>query len=175
MPKRNPLEISWEAGAPPPELDEAALISALEAFLEVPRLPRGGLSLLLAGDDTLRALNLQYRGLDRPTDVLSWSYGGLTRPDGSSRTTNTTEGEDGEDGEGRAEPLGELALSLERARQQAAENGWDLRTEVLRLLAHGCAHLAGYDHDTSAAEREMMTLEVEMLARVGLENLYPGQ
>ncbi len=168
MPKRHPLEISWEAGGPPPELDEAALASALQAFLGVLRLPQGGLSLLMAGDDTLRALNLHYLGLDRPTDVLSWRYGGSTRPEGEKKFPESGAGEEG------AELLGELALSLERAREQAGENGWDLRSEVLRLLAHGCAHLAGYSHDTSEAEREMIAVEVEMLARVGLKDLYPG-
>ncbi len=168
MPKRHPLEISWEAGGPPPELDEAALSAALRAFLGVLRLPRGGISLLMAGDQTLRALNLHYLGQDRPTDVLSWRYGEPPPTEGKIKSPATGAGEEG------AELLGELALSLERAREQAGENGWDLRTEVLRLLAHGCAHLAGYGHDTSAEEREMIAVEVEMLARVGLADLYPG-
>jgi probable rRNA maturation factor len=69
--------------------------------------------------------------------------------------------------------LGELALSLERAAAQAAENGWSLRTEVLRLLAHGCAHVAGYDHESEAEEREMKALEVRLLDALGLRGLYP--
>ena len=110
------------------------------------------ISVLLADDARLRELNLAHRGLDRPTDVLSWSYAGEL---------------------GKESLLGEIAVSLERARHQAADNGWEAATELMRLLAHGCAHLAGYDHQDAKGEREMMAVEVNMLALVGLEGLYP--
>lgn len=65
-------------------------------------------------------------------------------------------------------------LSLETATKQALHNGWDLRTEVLRLLAHGCAHLVGYDHERSKEEeRRMLKIEKELLAHIGLPHLYP--
>ena len=70
--------------------------------------------------------------------------------------------------------LGELALSIKRARAQARESGWPLRTEVLRLLAHGCAHLAGYDHRTLKEDGAMRRVEERLLARVGLRGLYPA-
>ena len=105
------------------------------------------------GDNaTLRELNRRFRDLDSPTDVLSWCY---------------------PDEPGPAPLLGEIAVSLERAESQAGENGWDLHTEVLRLLAHGCAHLAGHDHQDEAGERGMKALEIEMLAGVGLRDIYP--
>ena len=120
--------------------------------------------------------------------MLSWSYAipaGLERPAGRARPAapeapaeseapSKPAGPDAPDAaEGPAPLLGELALSLERAAAQAAENGWDLRTEVLRLLAHGCAHVAGFDHETAAQERVMQALEVRLLAGVGLRDLYP--
>ena len=112
-------------------------------------------------DAVLGELNRRYRELDEPTDVLSWSY----LEDGA---------EDGAEAELLGEVLlGEIALSLDRSRAQAAEYGWNLRTEVLRLLAHGCAHLAGFDHQTAAGDREMRSVEIGMLDRVGLKNLYP--
>jgi probable rRNA maturation factor len=76
------------------------------------------------------------------------------------------------DAEG-AVPLGDLALSLDRARAQAQDNGWPLQTELLRVLAHGCAHLAGYDHRTAAEERLMRGVEEALLEKVGLRGLYP--
>jgi probable rRNA maturation factor len=72
-----------------------------------------------------------------------------------------------------AVPLGDLALSLDRARAQAQDNGWPLQTELLRVLAHGCAHLAGYDHRTTAEERLMRGVEEALLEKVGLRGLYP--
>ncbi len=123
----------------------------LQRFLR--RLGHGGrgLTLLLADDRALRALNRRWRGRDAPTDVLSWAYA-----------------------DDPAQPLlGELAISLPRAQAQAAANGWDLRTEMLRLLAHGCAHLAGYDHCTRAQDRVMRRVEERLLSAVGVRGLYP--
>lgn len=127
---------------------------ALARFLRALGHPGAGLSLLFAGDDRLRDLNFKYRGKELPTDVLSWRYG---------------------EAGGGAGLLGELAVSLDRARAQARENGWDLRTEVLRLMAHGCAHLAGYDHETATEEREMKAVETGLLAAVGLREIYPDE
>jgi len=149
------VRISRTSAAPRIDLDLPALRRALASFLK--GLGQGGrpLSVLLASDADLRALNRAHRGEDRPTDVLSWSYLDAAEPAHADA------------------PLGDLALSLERARAQAAHNGWDAQTEVLRLLAHGCAHLAGYDHQTAAEERAMRGIEDALLARIGLRGLYP--
>ena len=146
------VNISWQSGEPPPELSEADLRKAVAGFLGALGHGDAGVNLLLADDKLLRELNTRYRGRAAPTDILSWSY---------------------LDDESEPGLLGEMALSLERGRAQARENGWDLRTEVLRLLAHGCAHLAGYDHESEAGEKEMREVEIGMLAAAGLKNLYP--
>jgi probable rRNA maturation factor len=86
----------------------------------------GEFSVLLAGDERLRALNLQFRGLDKPTDVLS--FPALQDP---------ANGEQG----------GDLAISLETAAVQAAAHGHTLQIEVKVLILHGLLHLAGYDHE----------------------------
>jgi len=66
-----------------------------------------------------------------------------------------------------------LIVSAERVRQQSVENGWDFETELIRLLAHGCAHLAGLDHESSKDEaREMLEVEIELLKEVDLTNIY---
>ena len=86
----------------------------------------GEFSVLLTGDERLRALNLQFRGVDKPTDVLS--FPALSQvPNGS--------------------PGGDLAISLETASVQAANFGHTLAMEVKILILHGLLHLAGYDHE----------------------------
>jgi probable rRNA maturation factor len=86
----------------------------------------GEFSVLLTGDERLRALNLQFRGLDKPTDVLSFT----PLPEASNC------------GQG-----GDLAISLETAAVQAAVYGHTLQMEVKILILHGLLHLAGYDHE----------------------------
>ena len=132
---------------------------ALGRFVKGLGLGGRAVSVLLTSDAEMRELNREHRGQDRPTDVLSWSY------------INEGDAEDVDDD--APPPLGDLAVSLERAAAQARENGWDLHTELLRLLAHGCAHLAGYDHETAPQERAMRTVEDGLLAEVGLPNIYP--
>ncbi len=87
----------------------------------------GEFSVLLTGDKRLRALNLQFRGMDKATDVLS--FPGLSEV-------------------GEASHGGDLAISLETAAVQAAEHGHPLQMEVKILILHGLLHLAGYDHET---------------------------
>jgi probable rRNA maturation factor len=86
----------------------------------------GEFSVLLTGDDRLRALNLQFRGLDKPTDVLSFPA-----------LPEIANGGGG----------GDLAISLDTASVQAANYGHTLQMEVKILILHGLLHLAGYDHE----------------------------
>ncbi len=86
----------------------------------------GEFSVLLTGDERLRALNLQFRGMDKPTDVLSFPA--------LPETANGGRG-------------GDLAISLEMASVQAAAYGHTLQMEVKILILHGLLHLAGYDHE----------------------------
>lgn len=92
------------------------------------------LGVLLTGDARIRELNRDYRGKDRPTDVLAFSQ---------------REG----DGPGlHPELLGDVVISVETAARQARRG---LPAEVLTLGAHGLCHLLGYDHRTDAEEAEM--------------------
>ena len=92
-------------------------------------------------DRTIRSLNKTYRGLPRPTDVLSFPA-------------------DSELG-----ILGEVYISVESARRQAAAYGATLREEILRLVSHGVLHLCGYDHQRAADERAMTAKEDTYLDR----------
>ena len=122
-----------------------------------------GVSLYLTDDAEIQKLNQQFRGKDSPTDILSWPYSEDELDLDFPKVEDTDE----------VELAGDLVVSVERVRKQATENGWDFETELIRLLAHGCAHLAGWDHERSADEaREMLELEIELLKKVGLLNIY---
>lgn len=86
----------------------------------------GDFSVLLTGDEQLRAMNLKFRGVDKPTDVLSFPA--------LPEATNCGQG-------------GDLAISLETAAIQASTHGHTLQMEVKILILHGLLHLAGYDHE----------------------------
>jgi probable rRNA maturation factor len=103
---------------------------------------RGGvISILLASDRRLRALNRSFRGIDRATDVLSFPAGGR--------------------GRGAGRHLGDVAISVETAARQARASGWRLPQVIDRLVAHGVLHLLGWDHE--ADRGQMMTLQGRVL------------
>ena len=116
--------------------------------LEALGLAAAELSLSLVRDAEIRRLNRDYRGKDRPTDVLSFSL-----REGEFAEVSTA--------------LGDVVISLESAARQAAEHGLTLAEETDRLLVHGILHLAGYDHEVSPREEQRMKRkEREMLRRL---------
>ncbi len=123
--------------------------SGLSRFLHLAQVAvglSGEVDVLLAGDRTLRRLNRSYRGKDKATDVLSFP------------AAVELAGEHG----------GDLAISLDTAKRQAAEHGHTLRDEVRVLLLHGLLHLAGMDHETDSGE--MAELESELRGKLRLPN-----
>ncbi|WP_083520774.1 rRNA maturation RNase YbeY [Alicyclobacillus kakegawensis] len=113
----------------------------------------GEVSVSLVGEDEIHQLNRDYRGVDRPTDVLSFALG---------------EGEDMPVPPGEPVPLGDIVVSVPAAVRQAAEYGHSLHREVAFLLVHGFLHLTGYDHQDEPSEREMFGLQEAVLAGLGL-------
>ncbi len=115
-------------------------------LLRALRLDDAELSLLLVSDAEMRKLNRDWRGRDRPTDVLAFAQreGPGGAPDGL---------------------LGDVVISVDTARRQAAERGHALGVEGERLLVHGLLHLLGYDHERSAAEAARMRRRERALAR----------
>lgn len=121
------------------------------------------LSLYITDNTEIKKLNKRYRKKNYPTDILSWSYTG-NFPEIKENTFIESK---------NSLPSGELVVSAERVLKQSEENGWDFKTELIRLLAHGCAHLSGLDHDSSINEDvKMMELEITLLKNVGLLNIY---
>ena len=131
--------------------------------------------MLLAGDTTLHTLNRQYRGKDRPTDVLSFEGAGF-ESDNDPTAPGDAAGLPSPPGvPGLPVHLGDIAISLVRARRQAQEYGHSFERELGYLLVHGTLHLLGFDHETDEDQREMRAAEEEALAALGLvRDATPG-
>ena len=107
-------------------------------------------SLTLTDDARVQELNRDYRGQDRPTDVLSFS---LLEGEAPAPTPP-----------GEPRLLGDVVLSLDTAERQAVENGVSLRREVAWLISHGVLHLLGFDHPDARRRARMKAREDQVLA-----------
>jgi probable rRNA maturation factor len=163
--KASAVAIAWQATEPVPRGWRPWLTRLLGGYLAGLGHPGSGVTLLVADDAALQQLNSAHRGLPRPTDILSFSY--LEQPPARKRA--------GRAPRRSASPalLGELAVSWDRVQVQAKTNGWDTRTEMARLLAHGCVHLMGYDHTNRAEDAVMRRIEERLLNEAGFSGLYP--
>lgn len=127
---------------------------AVRTALEAEAAPPCEVSLYLTDDAEIRELNAQYRGKDSPTDVLSFPQ---TDDDAIDAL-----------GEGMPRLLGDIVISVERARAQAEEYGHGYDREIAFLAVHGTLHLLGYDHEEEAERREMRQREEAILAALEL-------
>lgn len=113
-------------------------------------------SILLTGDDEIRRLNHQYRSINAPTDVLSFSY-----QDSLNASPSTP---------GLVEPLGDIMISVDAAKLQAQNYGHSLQEELNLLVIHGILHLLGYDDVSESDARIMRDKEQEALRLLGAES-----
>jgi probable rRNA maturation factor len=120
----------------------------LETVAKHPKLkvPKGEVTVVFASDERLQALNAQFRGKHRPTNVLSF-------PD-------------------TATPLGGMALALGTVRQEARGQRKEFIHHTKHMILHGFLHLLGHDHQTSREARLMERLETAILSEMGIPNPY---
>lgn len=109
------------------------------------------LSVLLCNNEVIHQLNKEYRGIDRPTDVLSFAL---------------NEGDE-IDMEVETHLIGDLIISLEQTAEQAEEYGHPFERELAYLTVHGCLHILGYDHMTDEDKAEMRREEEFVLGNLG--------
>lgn len=116
---------------------------------------------LLTGDGGIHQINREQRGVDRPTDVLSF-------PEFDLRPGELPTAEDADPGTGLV-PLGDMVISMERVAAQAKEYGHSGRRELAYLVTHSVLHLLGYDHlDEGEMKAQMRAREEAILAELGL-------
>ena len=122
--------------------------------------PRLAVSLLFTSDARIHALNREWRGRDKPTNVLSFPM--LERKELLALEPD-----------GPPVLLGDIALAHETCAREAAVKGIALDNHAAHLIVHGLLHLAGHDHETSPAHADAMeALEIKALALVGIADPY---
>jgi probable rRNA maturation factor len=142
-----PIDIAEHCDSWP--VDRALIERAIEASLSVLDKPRlGELSVVLSNDEKIRALNRDYRGKDKATNVLSFPV------------------------QAPASLLGDIVLALETVRNEAAQKQRAFEDHLLHLLIHGFLHLQGYDHQEDTQADIMEALEIKALALLNIDNPY---
>jgi probable rRNA maturation factor len=152
------IDLSLQDGV---SIDETAFlaraVNILSEAVEMADLkfPDGAeLSLVLAGDKTLKALNNQWRQKDKPTNVLSFP------------------GDDIAVGEAAGMMLGDIVISLETTAREASLENKTFEDHLSHLVVHGFLHLFGYDHETDEEANQMESLETRILNELGIEDPY---
>ncbi len=125
------------------ELDRKTIRSLVKALLSEHDARGADLTVTFADDEYVHGLNREYRGIDKPTDVLSFvmSDGGDARDEGEELV------------------LGDVVISVDRAAVQSRRFRRTIDREILKLVAHGVLHLLGYDHPNEKRIAEMRRIE----------------
>ena len=135
-------------------IDEDKVGNIAQRILELENAPSPcEMSIVITDSETIHRLNRDYRGIDRPTDVLSFCLGneeGKEAPPFILPPDDTAH-------------LGEVIISYPQATEQAAAEGHSIDRELTLLLIHGILHLLGYNHEQANDEIEMQTLEKHLL------------
>ena len=163
----NPNALTLEIETPgAPEGAEALLAAVARAAMALEGLTGAAAALRLVDDEAIREINRDHRGIDRATDVLSFptvAYpAGKTARDCPRRVRREYDPSTG------LVFLGDIVISLPRARAQADEYGHSLSRELGYLAAHGILHLMGYDREDEDGRRAMRALEERALTDLAL-------
>ena len=144
------IEIEDEAWTAAAEDAEALVWRAAQAVLDAHEDIEGqGIVILLTDDDSVQALNRDFRQKDKPTNVLS--FPSPPNPEGQ---------------------IGDIALAYGVCAREAAEQGKPLAHHLQHLVAHGVLHLLGYDHESDDEAEAMEALEREILAGLDVPDPY---
>lgn len=145
------------AGAKPeitvPEDISAAIMLAMDTMGELYGVTESEVSITFTDDEHIHELNRQYRGIDRPTDVLSFALNESEEPAVTGDFPDV---------------LGDIVISVPRAIAQAEEYGHSLKREIVFLAVHAMLHLLGYDHIDDAERAEMEQEQRLVMEKLGL-------
>jgi probable rRNA maturation factor len=114
-------------------------------------------AVMLTDDATIRTFNKDFRGIDKPTNVLSFPAPEMDTADDEAPAPRA---------------LGDIAIAYETLRREADEEAKPFLHHLSHLAVHGFLHLIGHDHESDAEAEEMEALEVEILAQLGIPDPY---
>jgi probable rRNA maturation factor len=140
---------------------ETFLDRVLQAAADYEDIEGYQVAVTLVDDARIHELNREYRGVDRPTDVLSFAL----QEQGEDEPEFDIELESDAD---FVDSLGDIVISVDTCKRQAQEYGHSIERELAFLAVHGFLHLIGYDHETPEEEQEMFRRQEEILQSVGL-------
>lgn len=144
------IVITYEKGKE--DLEPLPLTELILFVLEAMEVPRNAaVSLTFVSDERIHELNRDYRGIDKPTDVLSFECDSVPFEGESLDVVEEYE-------------LGDIVIATDVARAQTIEFATTFEQEVTLLVVHGLLHLCGYDHIEEAEALEMESLEDELIA-----------
>ena len=128
----------------------------LEHAAKKEQLTDSEVSVTFVTNEMIRDINREYRGKDQPTDVISFAMEELG--EGETAIIGSTE----------PRMLGDIIISLDRTKEQAADYGHSFKRELGFLAVHGFLHLLGYDHMNEKDEKEMFSRQEEILLSLGI-------
>jgi len=135
---------------------EGLVRSAVGALVGKLAVTNAEVCVALSSDQQVAELNASYRGKASPTNVLSFPAVPMLPVEGEPRF------------------LGDIVLAIETLQREAADLGIPVAHHMQHLVVHGMLHLLGYDHETEDEAQEMESLEVRILARIGIADPYAG-
>ena len=160
-----PDALDWDARA----AEAAAATLALTPWADLAEAaPLVEISVRLTDDAEVHALNRDFRGKDKPTNVLSFPQ---VQPD----LLDTLSNSDAKESLGGEILLGDIVLARETCAREAEEKGISIPDHATHLIVHGTLHLVGYDHMDDASAAAMEAIEVKALASLGIANPYADQ
>ena len=133
----------------------AIIRKAIQAAASAASTPRAELAIVLTDDSAIHALNREWHGHDAPTNVLSFP---AARPRGHQPAPCWA--------------LGDIVIAFETTAREARAEGKPLKHHLAHLAVHGFLHLVGYDHETARDARTMESLEIRILAGLGVPDPY---
>lgn len=143
-------------------VDLPTITAAIQHLLRLQGVTAGSLTLAITGDETVQQLNRDFRGLDAPTDVLSFAHDAGTGETLALPPELAAE---------MAGYLGDIVIAYPYAERQATHYQNEVNAELRLLAVHGTLHLLGYDHATPEEEAAMWALQEAALAPFGAHGL----